>query len=187
MTCDAEWQLRQALVRGEKLLWSGRPPAKIPFQLEDLFDLIVGLVWLSLTLIWESVAILSGVVLMILWGIPFVLIGIHLTFGRFFPDRGARAPTAYGLTAHRVIIVRGVSRLAVRSYPFSNLCDLQLTEHCDGTGTIEFASAKLERIADARDLYERIVALQARDPERATAATDVDTEFPHLYTEEPSE
>jgi hypothetical protein len=44
-----------------------------------------------------------------LWGIPFILVGSHLIFGRFLVDAKQRAKTTYGLTGERVVIVSGCS------------------------------------------------------------------------------
>jgi len=54
---------------------------------------------------WEFKAIETGAsVFFILWGIPFVLIGLYITVGRFIYKRGRQLMTVYGLTDSRAIV-----------------------------------------------------------------------------------
>ena len=61
-------------------------------------------------------------VLLQLFGIPFVLIGIYITIGRFFVDAWRRKGTSYGLTTARVIIRSGAS---IKSRSLRTLSDAE--------------------------------------------------------------
>jgi hypothetical protein len=93
----------------------------------------------------------------VLWGIPFVLIGLYLIFGRFLVDASQRDNTYYGVTDRRAIIVTGLfdrslsfgvatliasvaglSRRKVKSLDLRTLTDISMTERSDGSGTIWF-------------------------------------------------
>lgn len=115
-----------------------------------------------------------------LFGVPFVLVGLYLLFGRFIVDARRRADTYYGLTEGRVIIVSDLWGRNVTSLPISSLRDVSLNEKSDGTGTISFGQNQfaarmtremygvpfgsgqscLERIQDADDVFETIMDLQ---------------------------
>ena len=71
-----------------------------------------------------------------LWGIPFVLVGLYLIVGRFFVDARQRSKTYYGVTDERVIIISGLFRRSLKSLNIDTLTDVSLTEKPDGSGTI---------------------------------------------------
>jgi hypothetical protein len=115
-----------------------------------------------------------------LFGIPFVLVGLHMIFGRFWLDARQRAATIYAVTSERVVIVSGVFTRRVKSLVIDTITDVSLTERRDGAGTITFgpvptfywwhtggwpgyadqAIPSFELAADARQVYEIIRAAQ---------------------------
>jgi hypothetical protein len=56
------------------------------------------LLWGGFAIFWETQVLSAGSLLMSLWGIPFVLIGLHLMVGRFFIDSRLRSRMYYGVT-----------------------------------------------------------------------------------------
>ena len=78
-----------------------------------------------------------------LWGIPFVIMGQYLIWGRFLYTAWKKGRTYYAVTNKRVIVVSiGFSRKLIDGY-LRNLDSASLTLRSDGIGTIEFASAPL--------------------------------------------
>jgi len=75
---------------------------------------------------------------MVLWGVPFVLGGLHFIFGRFLVDYCARSRTFYGVTDKRAIIVSGLVSRNVKSLSVRTITDLALSERSDGSGSITF-------------------------------------------------
>lgn len=73
-----------------------------------------------------------------LFGVPFVIIGLYLIFGRFFVDAKVRARTTYGVTNDRIIIISGLFSQQVKSMQIRTISDISLTEKSDGSGTIIF-------------------------------------------------
>jgi hypothetical protein len=73
---------------------------------------------------------------MVLWGVPFVVIGLYMIFGRFIVDAKLRERTYYGVTNQRIIIVSGLFSPSVKSLNILTLSDVTLTEKADGSGTI---------------------------------------------------
>ena len=115
-----------------------------------------------------------------LWGIPFVLFGIYIVFGRFIVDAQARERTFYGLTNERIIIVSGLFSRQTKSLQLRTLSDISLTERADGSGSITFgpqhpmarripfawpgaglyAAPGFEMIDRAKEIYELITRTQ---------------------------
>jgi len=73
-----------------------------------------------------------------LWGIPFILIGLYIVFGRFIVDALNRRRTFYGVTSERIIIVNGLFSQRTKSLNLRTLSDISLSERGDGRGTITF-------------------------------------------------
>ena len=111
---EASIKLQSELVSGENLVWAGKPnPGKI-FHSDDLFMIPFSLLWGGFAIFWES-----GVLglwghsskhpapfFFILWGIPFVVIGQYLIWGRFIYDAWLKRRTYYGVTNRRLLVVQ---------------------------------------------------------------------------------
>jgi hypothetical protein len=114
-----------------------------------------------------------------LWGIPFVLVGLYMTIGRFFMDARKRANTAYGITSERIIIKSGIVNSEIKSLHIRTLSDITLTQKTDNTGTISLGPTdfryammqgmewpgvkqppRLELIPDVKTVYDMIIDLQ---------------------------
>ena len=138
---DQSQAVRAQLESGEQLIWSGQPRQGLMLRPSDAFMIPFSLLWGGFAIFWETTVILSGAPIFFwFWGVPFVLIGLYLIFGRFFIDARARASTFYGLTNDRIIITSGKHGKRVQSLSLSTLGDISLDERPDGSGTITFAA-----------------------------------------------
>jgi hypothetical protein len=123
----------------EQLLWAGRPPAGLLLRPAEAFLIPFSLLWCGFAIFWECAAITQiADPLFVLFGIPFVLMGLYIVFGRFVYDIKEREHTFYGLTNERVLIVSGIVRRTVKSLNLRTLSDVSMTERPDGSGTITF-------------------------------------------------
>jgi len=141
-------ELQSELVSGESLLWSGQPLRKVIFHRQDWFGIPFSLMWGGFAIFWElgvtghwdnSGNSHSSPGFFVLWGIPFVLIGQYLIWGRFLYSDWRKTRTYYGVTNKRVLVVSTGSNRRVTDAYFSNLDSVSLTTRYDGIGTIEFA------------------------------------------------
>lgn len=144
MLHDAQNEIPLELASGERLLWSGQPKQGIRLCGADVFQIPFSLMWGGFAFFWEYQVLTSGAPLFfVLWGIPFVCVGMYLIFGRFLVDAAARGRTFYGITNERVIIVSGLFARKVKSLDIRNLSEVTLNESSDGSGTITFGHASL--------------------------------------------
>ena len=139
------------------------------------------LMWGGFAIFWEAMALSQGApIFTVLWGIPFVLVGLFLIFGRFVIDARARAHTIYGLTNRRVIVVSGILSRTITSLPLRTLADVSLRERSDGSGSVffgrpnpfigwygamwpgmnQYMTPAFERIPQAKLVHDRVLEAQ---------------------------
>ena len=178
---DPRSELRGHLDSGEQLLWSAQPKKGIVFRSSDAFLIPFSLLWFGGVLVWFITGFTNHVPFtFVIFGIPFVLVGLMMVFGRFIFDAKNRDNTYYGLTEDRIIIKSGVFNKKVKSINLKTLSDVEYTEKSDGSGTISIgpkhpnamwssgmnwwpgvkANPQLEFIPNVSKVYRKIVELQ---------------------------
>ncbi|WP_158628761.1 PH domain-containing protein [Dyella choica] len=139
---QTEQILRQELGREERLLWSSMPLQGLRLRTSDAVAIPFSLLWGGFAFFWEYSAVTSHApFFFMLWGVPFVLMGLYITVGRFFVDGYLRTRTYYGVTDRRVIIISGFSGKEVKSLNLSGLNDISLKEQPDRSGSITFGAS----------------------------------------------
>lgn len=98
--------------------------------------------WGGFAIFWEYSVIENGApFFFMLFGVPFVLIGLYIMFGRFYVEAKQRGKTFYGVTNERVVIASGLFRKKVRSLNLRTLTDISLSESSNGSGSISFGNS----------------------------------------------
>ncbi len=161
--------LSSQLDSGERLLWAGQPRGGIRLRGQDAFLIPFSLLWGGFAIFWEIMALTMTAkapgpigVIFPLFGLPFVLVGLYLIFGRFIIDAKTRERTYYGLTNERIIIVSGLFSRQTKSLQLRTLTDVSLTERVDGSGTITFGPAPLFGAFYPGGSWPRACALRLR-------------------------
>lgn len=138
------------LQEDEKIVWSGQPEPSW-FSAADIFLIPFSLLWGGFAFFWEG-SVLSiflnnpkagGSIFMVLWGIPFVLIGSYMIFGRFFYQRWAQKNTFYALTNQRVIILSTSRGRSTQALFLDNLPAISKMVNKKGIGTLVFGGDPL--------------------------------------------
>jgi hypothetical protein len=144
------------------------------------------ILWAGFAFFWEASVLRDGApTFFALWGIPFVLVGLYVTVGRFFYDAVRRGKTEYGVTDQRIII--DGPRGTLTSLELGALGEVTLSTKGDGSGTIVFGPSNLmttmyagtpwpglklpptfDLIPDARRVYETIRDLRPRQISQRT-------------------
>jgi hypothetical protein len=145
-------EIQSELLSGESLLWCGQPLQRIIFHQRDLFSIPFSLLWGGFAIFWEwgvtghfgnSSQSRPAPGFFALWGIPFVVMGQYLMWGRFLYTAWRKGRTFYAITNKRVLVVSiGMSRKVIDGY-FRNLDSAALSIRSDGVGTIDFAPAAI--------------------------------------------
>jgi hypothetical protein len=135
---EASSKLQPELLSGESLLWAGRPNPTVLFHSDDWYLIPFSLVWVCFTAFWESGALgywgnnsNKASLFMSLWGIPFILVGQHMLWGRYAYDGWLKRRIFYGVTSRRILVVQeGWNRRAAFTY-----IDVLPTVEREGTET----------------------------------------------------
>ena len=180
MSTDLESVIAAELQPREKLLWSGRPAQGIRLRKADTLLIPFSLLWTGFAVFWEWEALgRSHDSFAPIWGIPFVLIGLYLVFGRFIVDSWRRSRTYYGLTRERALIISGGE---TQTFPLRTLSGLSIRQGGGRYGTLRLGEAAkpgmeffagsswpgmgrysppaFEFIEDARQVHELILSAQ---------------------------
>jgi hypothetical protein len=108
-------KMQPEMLNGESLHWAGMPDSSVIFHSDDWLLVPFGLFWAAFSIFWEA-----GVLgywgnntrhggpslFMALWGIPFIVIGQYLVWGRFFYDAWLKRRTYYAVTNRRVFVLQ---------------------------------------------------------------------------------
>jgi len=107
-------------LRGEPLLWSGRPDPRVLFGRGDLLLVPFTVLWGSFAVFWNVMVWRTHAPIFLrLWGIPFLLVGLYVIIGRFFIKRNRKRRLEYALTRSRALICD--SRGGVRDVPLAHV------------------------------------------------------------------
>ncbi|TME22355.1 MAG: PH domain-containing protein [Chloroflexi bacterium] len=131
--------LQPYLLPDERILWTGRPGSRRWFTAADIYLVPFSLFWGGFALFWEGLVLTSGAPWpFALWGIPFIVIGQYLIWGRFLYKRWDRARTTYAVTSRRLVVLKGgrPQSLFLNQLPVVNQSSGR-----DASGTLIFGSA----------------------------------------------
>ena len=142
------------LTPGEAVLWTGQPNGKVIFHTSDFALIPFSLLWGGFAIFWESDVLgywgtphKTGTNpvswFMVLWGIPFVVIGQYLIWGRFVFQWWRKKKTFYAVTDKRVLIVDEVWNRKLTSVRLTENIFLDRSTRLDGIGTLRFGMPQL--------------------------------------------
>ena len=108
-------KIQPEMLSGETIYWAGMPDPRIIFHSDDWQTIPFSLIWMGFFVFWEGQALgfwqdsskpSPSNTFMILWGVPFLLLGQYMIWGRFLDDAWTKRRTYYGVTNRRVLIVQ---------------------------------------------------------------------------------
>lgn len=110
---DAALKIQPELLSGESLQWAGKPNPGVIFHSDDWYAIPFSLLWGGFTIFWEAGAlgywgksVRGASTFAAIWGIPFILIGQYLIWGRFLYDAWLKRRTYYAVTNRRVLVLQ---------------------------------------------------------------------------------
>lgn len=142
---------RRYMIDDEYILWRGRPEKGNIFTGRDIIVVLFSIMWLLFSLFWEITVIKSGTsFFLVLWGLPFVGVGLYMLFGRFIHTAYLRDKTFYVITNKKIIIKRGNR---IEMHDERDLPPMDITIHKNGNGTILFCEDVYTRRGGSHRTY----------------------------------
>jgi len=130
------------LLPAERILWEGRSLRQRLLRRADAVLVPFSILWCGFAVFWE-VSVLRHAetpLFLRLWGIPFVLVGLYLTIGRFVVRAITTRRTRYVLTDRRIVVLGGVSGARTTSAYLNSLPPPVCAEGSDGSGSLAFGA-----------------------------------------------
>lgn len=119
-------EIQEELFSGETVHWSGQPLKRVIFHSSDGYAIPFSLPWGGFAIFWElgvtghfgfGNSKNSFSLFMALWGVPFIVIGQYMIWGRFPYTAWKKGRTYYAVTTKRVLVVTsGATRRVVSGY-----------------------------------------------------------------------
>lgn len=120
----------------EMVLWRGEPGRVRVLGGQDLFLVAFGLFWLGFSLFWEFMVFQAGnQPVMLVFGLPFIAVGLYLVFGRLIQRVRLRGQVQYMVTSKKLLVRSGAD---MQLYDGQDLPPMHIRMHRDGTGSILF-------------------------------------------------
>lgn len=141
---------RPYIIAGESILWKGKPEKGNLFTSKELVLLPFSLMICGFSLFWESLAIQTGQLFPVIWGLPIVAIGIYMLIGRYIHAAFLRNKTFYVITNKKLIIKKGNK---INMYHSCDLPPMEVEIHKNGNGTILFYEDVYTRKGRRRNNY----------------------------------
>ncbi len=104
MKWNVERVVAAELLQGETVLWQGQPNTRKLFARADIYLVPFSVFWCGFAIFW-TVTATSGAGLFGIFGIPFVLVGLYFTVGRFYAKVKNKKRTVYAVTNKRALLL----------------------------------------------------------------------------------
>jgi len=150
MNAASMMAIQPELASGESVLWAGQPNPGVIFHKDDIFAIPFSFLWGGFAIFWEAGVMgywgsgpraHSAPVFMMIWGIPFVLIGQYLIWGRFLYAAWLKKRTHYAVTDRRVLVVQEGWKRQMSSAFLDSLPAISREGRSNGPGTLRFTDA----------------------------------------------
>ncbi len=129
---------RKYLRGGEEIIWSGQPVSgKLPTR-QTLPVAFFGLFFLGFSIFWMVMAVGHAGGYFALFGVPFVLIGAYIVFGRLGKGTKFQDNTFYALTSERLLICSTQNGETLNEMSLNKIPFIQINKNLDNTGTLIF-------------------------------------------------
>ncbi len=178
---DRKFDFSPYLDGDESSLWFAVPKVKYRFTKTNIFIFFFGLFFTFFALIWMLLASTSSIVFA-LFGIPFLLVGISISFGLIIISRSNLKHTAYIITKKRIIIKSGNRVTSIQNIYLNEITNMEITLYPNNFGTINIYTKSilgnnanknlaalrsnlqnsLSEIADADQVFKLIKELKKR-------------------------
>lgn len=144
-TTRIESRFQPVLMPDERLEWMAQPEMRL-FRPADIFLVPFSLMWAGFAIFWEA-AVLGLVwseghdapLLFKLWGIPFVIVGFYMIFGRFIYLYWRKRNTYYAVNNQRALVLRDLFTRQLQAVFLDRIAHISARQRRGGGGDVLFA------------------------------------------------
>ncbi len=138
------------ILPGESILWKGKPEKGNIITSRELIMTPFSLFILAFSVFWEYLALQSGQLIVIIWGLPIVGISLYMMFGRHIQTAFLRSRTFYVITNKKLIIKKGRK---ITMHNSEDLPPMEVELHKNGNGSIFFYEEVYTRRGHRHNTY----------------------------------
>ena len=141
---EFEQMLIKELVKDEELLWRGQPNPREFFTKFDIFFIPFSLLWVGFAFFFlvKSISLPYMSFVFVLGSIPFVIVGLYITIGRFFYKVYKKKRTMYAITCKRIFEIFSGSRPKTKYLYFRNISGVNHIKGNNENGSITFRTSE---------------------------------------------
>jgi hypothetical protein len=146
LSLEEQRVLQAELSTGESLLWTGKPNPRVIFHASDWVTIPTGIFVAGFSIFWEAGVGGSGPwrgggdpsSFMMLWGIPFIIVGQYMLWVRFLYAAWKKTRITYALTNERILVIVAPPQAKVISIYLRSVPGITKDVRADGIGTLKF-------------------------------------------------
>jgi len=143
-------KFQDELLKDEQIQWTGQPETSVLFSRADIFLVPFSFMWGGFTIFWEAGVLFTrsesgqgAPFFFALFGIPFVLMGLYMIFGRFIWKNYRKKRTYYAVTNKRIIVLTETLNRSVQAEFIDKISSLNKSVRRDGIGSVRFGSSNM--------------------------------------------
>lgn len=152
-------QIEQRLDTDETIVWQGKSDPKKMFAYGDAMYIPFSLMWLGFVIIWEySTVTYHYPWVFHLLGVPMVIVGLYMAFGRFIYKRYKKTNSCYVLTNKRAIEAYDAAWLGYKEKSLKDVGRMVRFVEKDGYGCLIFDDinpAYMMKLNDGMERFRR--------------------------------
>jgi len=147
LSLEQQRLLQAELSNGETLLWTGKPNPRVVFHASDWGTIPLAILLAAFSIFWEAgvsgygpIGSKSGSAspFMMVWGVPFILLGQYMVWGRFLYAAWKKRRIVYALSNERVFVLVVRPGAKVISTWLRSVAGVEKDVRSDGIGTLKF-------------------------------------------------
>lgn len=147
------------LASDESIQWQGKSEKKKMIGYSDYMYIPFSLMWLGFICVWEyNIIVVHYPLIFHALGIPMLIAGVYMAFGRFFYKAYRKKKSCYVITNRRVIETYEDSRLGYKEKELKDIGRMVRFVEKDGVGTLVFDDinpAYIMKLNDGMEPFRR--------------------------------
>jgi len=141
---------QEELIKDEHIMWTGQPDTSVVFTRADIFLIPFSLFWGGFAIFWEVTVLFARnkagggpPAFFALFGMIFVVLGLHFILGRFIWKNFKKKRTYYAVTNKRVIVLTKTFGKNIQAEFIDRIPGINKSIRSNGIGTVRFGNSNM--------------------------------------------